>query len=65
MTPLLPRRIPRPRRAARGRGRAGLTVSSSASWPETDADGKVTALAGFIESNFSPLLAEVAGRALR
>jgi hypothetical protein len=44
---------------------AGLTVSSSASWPETDADGEVTALAGFIDSNFSPLLAEVAGRALR
>jgi 3-oxoacyl-(acyl-carrier-protein) synthase len=44
---------------------AGLTVSSSACWPETDADGEVTALAGFIESNFSPLLAEVAGRALR
>jgi len=44
---------------------AGLTVASSASWPETDADGEVTALAGFIESNFSPLLAEVAGRALR
>ena len=46
-------------------GAAGLTVSSSACWPETDADGEVTALAGFIESNFSPLLAEVAGRALR
>jgi hypothetical protein len=44
---------------------AGLTVLSSASWPETDADGEVTALAGFVESNFSPLLAEVAGRALR
>jgi 3-oxoacyl-[acyl-carrier-protein] synthase III len=44
---------------------AGLTVSSSASWPETDADGEVTMLAGFIESNFSPLIAEVAGRALR
>jgi hypothetical protein len=44
---------------------AGLTVSSSASWPETDADGEVTALPGFVESNFSPLLAEVAGRALR
>ncbi len=44
---------------------AGLTVISCASWPETDADGTVTALAGFIESNFSPLLAEVAGRALR
>ena len=44
---------------------AGLMVSSSASWPETEADGEVTPLAGFIESNFSPLLAEVAGRALR
>lgn len=44
---------------------AGLTVSSSASWPETDADGEVTALAGFIDSNFSPLLAQVAERALR
>lgn len=44
---------------------AGLTVSSSATWPETDADREVTPLAGFIESNFSPLLAEVAGRALR
>ena len=44
---------------------AGLTVTSSAAWPETDADGEVTALAGFIESNFSPLLAQVAERALR
>ncbi len=44
---------------------AGLTVSASASWPETEADREVTPLAGFIESNFSPLLAEVAGRALR
>ena len=44
---------------------AGLAVLSSASWPETCDDGKVPALAGFIESNFSPLLAEVAARALR
>ena len=44
---------------------AGLTVSSSASWPETNADGQVPVLAGFVESTFSPLLAEVAGRALR
>jgi Beta-ketoacyl synthase, N-terminal domain len=44
---------------------AGLTVCSSASWPETGSDGEVPALAGFIESNFSPLLAEVAARALR
>jgi hypothetical protein len=44
---------------------AGLMVSSSASWPETDADDKVSPLAGFVESTFSPLLAEVAARALR
>lgn len=43
---------------------AGLTVLSSASWPEED-DSEVTPLAGFIDSNFSPLVAEVAGRALR
>jgi hypothetical protein len=44
---------------------AGLAVLSSASWPETSADTDVPALAGFIESSFSPLLAEVATRALR
>ena len=44
---------------------AGLTVSASASWPETDGDAEVAALAGFIESSFSPLIAQVAGRALR
>jgi hypothetical protein len=43
---------------------AGLTVTSSACWPETATDGTVTPLAGFIESTFSPLLAEVAVRAL-
>ncbi len=43
---------------------AGLTVSSSASWPQADAGGGVPALAGFIESNFSPLLAHVADQAL-
>jgi hypothetical protein len=43
----------------------GLMVSSSASWPETDADVEVAPLAGFIESTFSPLVAEVAGRVLR
>jgi hypothetical protein len=43
---------------------AGLTVTASACWPETGADREVPALAGFIESDFSPLLAEVAGRAL-
>jgi len=44
---------------------AGLAVLSSASWPEANADAEVPALAGFIESSFSPLLAEVASRALR
>jgi len=44
---------------------AGLTVSSSAAWPQAEGDRVVTPLAGFVESNFSPLLAEVAGRALR
>jgi hypothetical protein len=43
---------------------AGLAVCASASWPETDADSGAPALAGFIESSFSPLLAEVAARAL-
>jgi beta-ketoacyl synthase-like protein len=44
---------------------AGLTVCSSGSWPDTDAHPEVPALAGFIDSNFSPLLAHVAERALR
>ena len=44
---------------------AGLVVLSAASWPEAAADGEVPPLAGFIESTFSPLLAEVAARALR
>lgn len=42
---------------------AGLTALSSASWPE-EGDDKVTPLAGFIDSDFSPLVAELAGRAL-
>ena len=44
---------------------AGLTVTSSASWPESDSDGEVPALAGFIDSAFSPLVAEVVARTLR
>jgi hypothetical protein len=44
---------------------AGLTVLSCAAWPETDTDVEVAPLAGFIDSNFSPLVAEVAGRVLR
>lgn len=60
--PIAPRSLAELRAAAAA---AGLTVLSSASWPETDADVEVTALAGFIESDFSPLLAEVATRALR
>jgi Beta-ketoacyl synthase, N-terminal domain len=42
----------------------GLAVTSSASWPETDADTEVAQLPGFIESDFSPLLAEAAERVL-
>jgi 3-oxoacyl-(acyl-carrier-protein) synthase len=44
---------------------AGLVARSAASWPEDAADDEVPPLAGFIESAFSPLLAEVAARALR
>jgi len=44
---------------------AGLTVVSSAAWPETVEDVAATPLAGFIDSTFSPLVAEVGGRALR
>jgi len=44
---------------------AGLTVTLSASWPESDSDGEVPALAGFIDSAFSPLVAEVVARTLR
>jgi hypothetical protein len=43
---------------------AGLTVSASACWPETDTDADVKPLAGFIESTFSPLLAQTADRVL-
>jgi hypothetical protein len=43
---------------------AGLAVTASASWPEPGDDGEVTPLAGFIESTFSPLIAQVAVRAL-
>ena len=55
MTPLAPVASPGLAALHAAAAAAGLTVLSSASWPETDADGEVTALAGFIESNFSPL----------
>lgn len=44
---------------------AGLAVPAAAAWPESDDDREVRPLAGFIVSTFSPLLAEVAERALR
>jgi hypothetical protein len=44
---------------------AGLTVPAWADWAEADADAAVPPLAGFIESDFSPLVAELAGRVLR
>jgi hypothetical protein len=43
---------------------AGLVVLSSTCWPASDADSEPPALAGFIDSTFSPLIAEVAGRVL-
>jgi hypothetical protein len=43
---------------------AGLRVDAAAGWPETPDDTRVRPLAGFIESTFSPLVAEVAERAL-
>ena len=43
---------------------AGLTVTSSACWPESTDDGAVTPLPGYIESDFSPLVAEVSARVL-
>jgi 3-oxoacyl-(acyl-carrier-protein) synthase len=65
MTPTAPAAPPGLAALHEAAAAAGLAVSSSASWPETDADREVTPLPGFVESNFSPLLAEVAGRALR
>jgi hypothetical protein len=43
---------------------AGLAISAAASWPESHDDREVRPLAGFIVSTFSPLLAQVAERAL-
>jgi hypothetical protein len=65
MTPLAPIASPGLTELRAAAARADLTVLSSACWPETDADTEVPQLAGFIESTFSPLLAEVAGRVLR
>lgn len=62
LEPIAPTNLGPPLAAA---AEAGLAVLAAASWPEESADEEVPALAGFIESAFSPLLAEVAGRALR
>ncbi len=43
---------------------AGLAVSASACWPETDTDTEVKPLAGLIEATFRPLLAQGADRVL-
>jgi hypothetical protein len=43
---------------------AGLTVRAMASWPES-AEDVLPQVAGFVVSTFSPLVAEVAERALR
>jgi hypothetical protein len=44
--------------------RGDLAVRATAAWPESDEDS-LSPLAGFIESTFSPLVAEVAERCLR
>jgi 3-oxoacyl-(acyl-carrier-protein) synthase len=44
---------------------AGLTICAAACWPETADDEAVKPIAGFIESDFSPLLAQAAERALQ
>lgn len=41
----------------------GLTVVGSAAWPDT-ADDQLPAIAGFVGSSFSPLVAETAARCL-
>jgi 3-oxoacyl-(acyl-carrier-protein) synthase len=65
MTPLAPAASPGLAALRAAAAAAGLTVTSAAAWPETDADTEAPALAGFIASSFSPLLAEAATRALR
>jgi hypothetical protein len=65
VTPLEPAGPISPGPALAAAAEAGLVVLAAASWPEAAADDVVPPLAGFIESAFSPLLAEVADRALR
>jgi hypothetical protein len=65
MTPLASIASPRRDALLAAAAEAGLTVSASACWPETVSDGTVAALAGFIDSNFSPLVAEVTERVMR
>jgi hypothetical protein len=43
---------------------AGLVVCAEGCWPEGAADERPEPIAGFIESSFSPLVAQAAGRAL-
>ena len=64
MTPLAPVASPGLAALRAAAAAAGLTVSSSASWPETESGGGPAALPGFVDSNFSPLLAGVAERVL-
>jgi hypothetical protein len=44
---------------------AGLAVRAAACWPESAADAEPPPLPGFVVSRFSPIVAEVARRALR
>ncbi|HZU55260.1 MAG TPA: hypothetical protein VFA06_05290 [Actinocrinis sp.] len=43
---------------------AGLAVLAASAWPESPADATPPALAGFVNSSFSPLAAEIARRCL-
>lgn len=64
MRPPVPQAYPGPDALTAAAVAAGLVVRACAGWPETPADDRVPPLAGFIESTFSPLVAQVAGRAL-
>ncbi|GHJ45315.1 hypothetical protein Cs7R123_26570 [Catellatospora sp. TT07R-123] len=60
---LLPRqRVPQA--APRPSGLAELVELARGAWPESDADTEPPALAGFVLSSFSPLVAEAARRCL-
>jgi len=50
---------------AAGAEARGLAALAEATWPESEVDAAAPALAGFVVSSFSPIVAEVARRCLR